>query len=111
MTITGASKATVTRDLQDLADKGIVVPAGADAVSITRSICRTIQPPNAKGLVLPRTDSNNSIFLACRVGYATNDWQAGARHLQTDIEEHMGTTREFWEDVWGVVIDTFIPNK
>lgn len=28
MTITGASKATATRDLQDLADKGIVVPAG-----------------------------------------------------------------------------------
>ena len=28
MTITGASKATATRDLQDLADKGIVLPAG-----------------------------------------------------------------------------------
>jgi Fic family protein len=28
ITITGASKATATRDLQDLADKGIVVPAG-----------------------------------------------------------------------------------
>jgi Fic family protein len=28
MTITGASKATATRDLQDLANKGIVVPAG-----------------------------------------------------------------------------------
>jgi Fic family protein len=28
MTITGASKATATRDLRDLADKGIVVPAG-----------------------------------------------------------------------------------
>lgn len=28
MTITGASKATATRDLQDLADKGIVAPAG-----------------------------------------------------------------------------------
>ena len=28
ITFTGASKATATRDLQDLADKGIVVPAG-----------------------------------------------------------------------------------
>ncbi len=28
MTITGASKATATRDLQDLADKGIIVSAG-----------------------------------------------------------------------------------
>ena len=27
MVITGASKGTATRDLQDLADKGIVVPA------------------------------------------------------------------------------------
>ncbi|MDH4086183.1 MAG: DeoR family transcriptional regulator [Nitrospira sp.] len=29
MTITGASKATATRDLQDLAEKGILVRAGA----------------------------------------------------------------------------------
>ena len=29
MTITGASKATATRDLQDLAEKGILLPAGA----------------------------------------------------------------------------------
>ena len=28
MTITGASKATATRDLQDLADKGVFVPTG-----------------------------------------------------------------------------------
>ena len=28
MSITGASKATAMRDLQDLADKGVFVPAG-----------------------------------------------------------------------------------
>lgn len=28
MVITGASKATATRDLQDLADKGVLVPTG-----------------------------------------------------------------------------------
>jgi len=28
MTITGASKATATRDMQDLAEKGIFIPIG-----------------------------------------------------------------------------------
>jgi len=36
---------------------------------------------NAKDLVLPPPDSEEFIFLARRVGYATDDWQAGARHL------------------------------
>jgi len=56
---------------------------------------------NAKDLVLPPTGSDDFIFLARRVGYATDDWQAGARHLQTDIEEHMGKTREFFEKQFG----------
>ncbi|MBM4125653.1 MAG: glutamine synthetase adenylyltransferase, partial [Nitrospira sp.] len=41
---------------------------------------------NAKDLVLPPSDSDEFIFLARRVGYTTDDWQSGARHLQTDIE-------------------------
>ena len=45
--------------------------------------------------MLPSPDSEEFIFLARRVGYATDDWQTGARHLQTDIEEHMGRTRDF----------------
>jgi [glutamine synthetase] adenylyltransferase / [glutamine synthetase]-adenylyl-L-tyrosine phosphorylase len=56
---------------------------------------------NAKDLVLPPSDSDEFIFLARRVGYTTDDWQAGARHLQTDIEEHMKKTREFWEKSFG----------
>ena len=36
---------------------------------------------NAKDLVLPPPDSEEFIFLARRVGYTTDDWQAGARHL------------------------------
>ena len=56
---------------------------------------------NAKDLVLPPADSDEFIFLARRVGYTTDDWQAGARHLQTDIEEHMGRTREFFERTFG----------
>lgn len=56
---------------------------------------------NAKDLVLPPTGSDDFIFLARRVGYTTDDWQAGARHLQSDIEEHMGRTREFFEKQFG----------
>ncbi len=58
---------------------------------------------NAKDLVLPPPDSEEFIFLARRVGYTTDDWQAGARHLQTDIEEHMGKTREFYERTFGAL--------
>ena len=47
---------------------------------------------NAEGLALS-SDSEEFIFLARWVGYTTDDWQAGARHLQTDTEEHMGTPR------------------
>jgi len=56
---------------------------------------------HAKDLVLPPPDSDEFIFLARRVGYTTDDWQAGARHLKTDIEEHMGRVREFWERQFG----------
>lgn len=52
---------------------------------------------NAKDLVLPPPDSEEFIFLARRVGYTTDDWQAGARNLQTDIEQHMKQTKEFFE--------------
>ncbi|MDC8449248.1 MAG: hypothetical protein LV473_12930 [Nitrospira sp.] len=37
MSITGASKSTATRDLQDLADKGVLVPTGGGRAHITRS--------------------------------------------------------------------------
>jgi glutamate-ammonia-ligase adenylyltransferase len=56
---------------------------------------------HAKDLVLPPADSDEFIFLARRIGYTTDDWQAGARHLQTDIEEHMRKTREFFEKNFG----------
>ncbi len=52
---------------------------------------------HAKDLVLPPSDSDEFIFLARRVGYTTDDWQAGARHLQTDIEQHMTATKNFFE--------------
>ena len=58
---------------------------------------------NAKDRVLPPIDSDEFIFLARRVGYTTDDWKAGARHLQTDIEQHMTQTREFFERTFGKV--------
>ncbi|HEX9137084.1 MAG TPA: glutamine synthetase adenylyltransferase, partial [Nitrospirota bacterium] len=56
---------------------------------------------HAKDLVLPPAESDEFIFLARRVGYTTDDWQAGARHLRTDIEEHMNKTKEFFERSFG----------
>jgi glutamate-ammonia-ligase adenylyltransferase len=52
-------------------------------------------------LVIQPPDSGEFIFLACRVSYTTDDWQTGARHLQADIEQHMGKTREFFERTFG----------
>lgn len=58
---------------------------------------------NAKDRVLPPVDSPEFIFLARRVGYTTDDWQAGAKHLKSDIEEHMGKVKEFFERTFGKV--------
>ncbi len=56
---------------------------------------------HAKDLVLPPADSDEFIFLARRVGYTTDDWQAGARHLKSDVEDNMRKVREFWERSFG----------
>ncbi len=56
---------------------------------------------NTKDLVLPPPDSEDFVSLARRVGYTTDDWQAGARDLQTDIAQHMQTTREFFAQQHG----------
>jgi glutamate-ammonia-ligase adenylyltransferase len=58
---------------------------------------------NAKDRVLPPVDSDEFIFLARRVGYTTDDWQAGARHLETDVQEHMGKVKEFFTRTFGEV--------
>jgi glutamate-ammonia-ligase adenylyltransferase len=58
---------------------------------------------NAKDLVLPDPESDDFVFLARRVGYATEDWQAGASHLQSDLARHMANTRAFFERRFGAV--------
>ena len=50
---------------------------------------------HAKDLVLPDVGSDEFIFLARRMGYTEDDWQAGAKALDADIRRHMeraGTT-------------------
>lgn len=51
---------------------------------------------NTKDLVLPAANSDEFVFLARRVGYATEDWQAGAAHLQDDLTRHMTKVRTFF---------------
>ncbi len=58
---------------------------------------------NTKDLVIPPPESDEFIFLARRVGYQTEDWQAGAKHLLSDIEQHMKQNREFFEKMFGKV--------
>jgi glutamate-ammonia-ligase adenylyltransferase len=58
---------------------------------------------HAKDLVLPTAESDEFIFLSRRVGYTTDDWQAGARHLQTDVEHHMKQTKVFFERTFGAL--------
>src|SRR5512147_2021500 len=60
---------------------------------------------HAKDLVLPPPDSDEFIFLARRVGYTTDDWQAGARHLKSDVEDNMRKVREFFERSFGKLLE------
>jgi glutamate-ammonia-ligase adenylyltransferase len=58
---------------------------------------------NTKDLVLPPPDSEEFVSLARRVGYTKDDWRAGARDLQSDIEQHMTLTKTFFERTFGVL--------
>lgn len=93
--------------LAGLIDRGIVPSQAADHLRKAYLFIRMLIDGlrmvrgNAKDLVLPPPDSDEFIFLARRVGYTTEDWEAGARHLQTDIEQHMKLTKEFFERTFG----------
>jgi glutamate-ammonia-ligase adenylyltransferase len=58
---------------------------------------------HAMDLVLPPVGSDDYIFLARRVGYQTDDWQAGVRHLQSDLEQHMQATHAFFTQLFGTL--------
>jgi glutamate-ammonia-ligase adenylyltransferase len=58
---------------------------------------------NTKDLVLPPPDSEEFVCLARRVGYTRDDWKAGARELQSDIQQHMTLTKQFFERTFGAL--------
>jgi glutamate-ammonia-ligase adenylyltransferase len=58
---------------------------------------------NTKDLVLPPYDSEEFVSLARRVGYTKDDWKAGARDLQSDIEQHMTLTKQFFKRTFGAL--------
>lgn len=93
--------------LAALVDKGLIARTDGESLRKAYVFTRTLIDGlrmvrgNAKDLVLPPPDSEEFIFLARRVGYATDDWQAGARHLQSDIEHHMTLTKNYFERTFG----------
>ena len=95
--------------LAALVEAGLITRADGESLRKAYVFTRTLIDGlrmvrgNAKDLVLPPPDSEEFIFLARRVGYATDEWQAGARHLQSDIEQHMKLTREFFERTFGAL--------
>ena len=58
---------------------------------------------NTKDLVLPPPDSEEFVCLARRVGYTADDWRAGARDLQSDIQHHTTLTKTFFERTFGAL--------
>ena len=58
---------------------------------------------NTKDLVLPPPDSEEFVCLARRIGYTRDDWRAGARELQSDIQQHMTLTKTFYERTFGAL--------
>ncbi|HEV8539971.1 MAG TPA: hypothetical protein VGQ60_02300 [Nitrospiraceae bacterium] len=56
---------------------------------------------NAKDLVLPPRESEAFIFLARRLGYATERWEEGAARLAEHIDEHMERTSRLFERQFG----------
>lgn len=74
-------------EARELREAYLFLRSVIDALRIVRG--------HAKDLVLPDVGSDEFIFLARRMGYTEDDWQAGAKALDADIRRHMeraGTT-------------------
>jgi glutamate-ammonia-ligase adenylyltransferase len=93
--------------LAALAQEDLISPQEAERLEKAYSFIRKLIDGlrmvrgHAKDLVLPETYSDDFVFLARRLGYTTEDWQAGAKRLQSDIEQHMTGTRKFFERKFG----------
>ena len=76
------------REARALREAYLFLRSVIDALRIVRG--------HAKDLVLPDIGSDEFIFLARRMGYAEDDWQAGARKLAADITRHMKQARTIY---------------
>ncbi len=95
------------RALSALAQEHLISPQEAERLEKAYTFIRKLIDGlrmvrgHAKDLVLPETYSDDFVFLARRLGYTTEDWQAGAKRLQSDIEQHMSGTKKFFEKKFG----------
>jgi glutamate-ammonia-ligase adenylyltransferase len=55
------------------------------------------------GSCAPPPDSEEFVCLARRVGCTADDWRAGARDLQSDIQHHTTLTKTFFERTFGAL--------
>jgi glutamate-ammonia-ligase adenylyltransferase len=56
---------------------------------------------NTRDLLLPTAESDDFVFLARRIGYGRDDWAAGARQFQTDLDRHSATAHGFFDRSFG----------
>jgi glutamate-ammonia-ligase adenylyltransferase len=73
------------REARALHDAYLFLRSVIDALRIVRG--------HAKDLVLPDVGSDEFIFLARRMGYEEDNWQAGAKKLDQDVGRHMEQAR------------------
>ncbi len=108
-TLTGLRTSNTMQALAALVDCGLVTRQDGEDLRKAYFFIRMLIDGlrmvrgNAKDRVLPPVDSDEFIFLARRVGYTTDDWQAGAKHLKSDIEDHMGKVKQFFERTFGKI--------
>ena len=58
---------------------------------------------NTKDLVLPRPIQRSLFVLPAASATRQNDWRAGARELQSDIQHHTTLTKTFFERTFGAL--------
>lgn len=81
------------REARALHEAYLFLRSVIDALRIVRG--------HAKDLVLPDIGSDEFIFLARRMGYTEDEWQAGARKLAADIARHMEQSRTIYTHRFG----------